>query len=184
MRELDAVLRPHPSHAGGAIDRIVAAVALELRRSKLRFRFRAEGDISRLTVPAREAARRADGLWQHTCFETFLRADADDGYHELNFSPSGAWAAYRFSGRRAGMESPALPAPGIELACRAEVLEMSATVAFGSLTSLARSSLIHVGLAAVIEERDGSLSYWALAHCAARPDFHDPKTFLLTVPTA
>jgi hypothetical protein len=178
------VLQPHPASAAGAIDRIVAAVAIDRPRSALRIRFRVEGDVSRLDVPVKEAARRADGLWQHTCFEAFLRADADDGYHEFNFSPSGAWAAYRFSGRRTGRESPEVPAPGIELDCRADALEMKATVAIDSLTSLVRSPLVHVGLAAVIEERDGSHGYWALAHSAAQPDFHDPRTFLLTVPTA
>jgi hypothetical protein len=34
-------------------------------------------------------------------------------------------------------------------------------------------------LAAVIEERDGAKSYWALAHPLGKPDFHDPNCFIL-----
>jgi hypothetical protein len=31
----------------------------------------------------------------------------------------------------------------------------------------------------VIEESDGTKSYWALAHPAGPPDFHDPTCFAL-----
>jgi hypothetical protein len=36
-----------------------------------------------------------------------------------------------------------------------------------------------LGLAAVLEDRQGRLSYWALAHLADRPDFHHPDSFIL-----
>jgi hypothetical protein len=35
---------------------------------------------------------------------------------------------------------------------------------------------------AVIEEEGGALSYWALAHPADKPDFHDPACFTATLP--
>lgn len=38
------------------------------------------------------------------------------------------------------------------------------------------------GLSAVIEEADGTLSYWALAHPAGKPDFHHPDCFVLELP--
>jgi hypothetical protein len=34
----------------------------------------------------------------------------------------------------------------------------------------------------VIEEVDGGLSYWALAHPPGKPDFHDPNCFALELP--
>ena len=34
-----------------------------------------------------------------------------------------------------------------------------------------------LGLAAVIEEKVGGPSYWALAHRRGKPDFHDPRSF-------
>jgi hypothetical protein len=184
MPEHAVRLLPHPSQPDAAIHAVSAAVAIDRPAATLDISFRAEGDIARVKIPANAAALRADGLWQHTCFEAFLRADADDAYYELNFSPAGAWAAYRFSGRRAGRESPELAAPCIELASDEDILEMKASVAFAGLPPLARAPLIHLGLAAVIETREGRLSHWALAHRSAAPDFHDPASFTLTVRNA
>jgi hypothetical protein len=39
-----------------------------------------------------------------------------------------------------------------------------------------------VGLAAVIEDVSGDLSYWALAHLSDKPDFHHPDGFALHLP--
>jgi hypothetical protein len=44
--------------------------------------------------------------------------------------------------------------------------------------------LSKLGLSAVIEEKDGTLSYWALAHPPGRADFHDPACFALELPAA
>jgi hypothetical protein len=39
-----------------------------------------------------------------------------------------------------------------------------------------------LALAAVLEDRDGRLSYWALEHPSERPDFHHPNSFVLELP--
>jgi hypothetical protein len=52
------------------------------------------------------------------------------------------------------------------------VLELEASVA------VAPGRLL-VGLCAVIEERDGRLSYWSLRHPPGRPDFHHREAFAL-----
>jgi hypothetical protein len=39
-----------------------------------------------------------------------------------------------------------------------------------------------LGLAAVIEEANGRLSYWALAHPPGKPDFHHSDCFALELP--
>ena len=40
-----------------------------------------------------------------------------------------------------------------------------------------------LGLSAVLEEQDGTKSYWALAHPVAdKPDFHDPGCFVARLP--
>ena len=36
-----------------------------------------------------------------------------------------------------------------------------------------------IGLSAIIEEEDGTISYWALAHPPGRPDFHHPDCLAL-----
>ncbi len=40
----------------------------------------------------------------------------------------------------------------------------------------------HLALSAVIEERDGTKSYWALAHAPGAPDFHHADCFTLELP--
>ncbi|HEV8712545.1 MAG TPA: hypothetical protein VGX03_06930, partial [Candidatus Binatia bacterium] len=64
--------------------------------------FSLAGDLARLRIPTPQSSRRADGLWQHTCFEAFIRREGEPGYYEFNFAPSGAWAAYAFSRYRDG----------------------------------------------------------------------------------
>jgi hypothetical protein len=174
-------LFPHASSASVAAREVRASAGVPQGAATLQFRFRIIGDVRRLRLPAEGSAIRADGLWQHSCFEAFLRADAEDSYYEFNFAPSGAWAAYRFSGRREGRSSPPLPTPAIDFRRGEDSFVMSATVRLEDLPELAASAAIHAGLAAVLEGSDGQLSWWALAHRSARPDFHDPETFSYTV---
>jgi hypothetical protein len=39
-----------------------------------------------------------------------------------------------------------------------------------------------LGLSAVLEEKDGTKSYWALAHGADKPDFHLRDCFVAKLP--
>ena len=39
-----------------------------------------------------------------------------------------------------------------------------------------------IGLSAVLEEKDGTKSYWALRHPPGKPDFHHPDCFALELP--
>lgn len=181
MAPVSAELLPHPSTACGAIRRFHGAIELGSSRDELRISFRIDGAIGQLRLPERGSALRTDGLWQHSCFEAFLRSDADDSYHEFNFAPSGDWAAYRFASRREGRESPALPAPHLEFRRLEEVFELNAAIALSGIADLAEAQGLQAGLAAVIEDQDGRLSYWALAHRSAQPDFHDAATFGLRV---
>jgi len=129
--------------------------------------------------------RRADDLWQHTCFEVFAAAPAGQGYYEFNFSPSLEWAAYRFSEYREGMEPANLTrAPGLSARRTADRLELTAHLHLEGLEELARGPLLHLGLTAVVEDDSGSLSYWALRHGSGNPDFHDPDAFALELSTS
>lgn len=133
------------------------------------------GSPARLRLPHPTVPKRADGLWQHTCFEAFISVVGSPAYTELNFSPSGEWAAYRFTRYRDGMSNVDVAA--LLIACRQDRarLELSATIALKDLPS----GPLRIGLSAVIEDVDGNKSYWALAHPAAKPDFHDPASFIL-----
>ena len=174
-----AELIRHPVAGCDAIRRI----AIEASRAgdALDISFRLEGELSELAIPAAATPHRSDGLWQHSCFEAFLLAEGGEAYVEFNFSPSGAWAAYRFSARRSGRESPMLTAPRTEVRRGPDWLAMKTRLTLVAIAGFAGMP-IAAGLAAVIEDRHGALSWWALAHGAAAPDFHDPATFTLRLP--
>lgn len=181
MPRASAELLPHPANPCGAIRRFTASMEIAAPPDELRISFQIDGAIERLRLSGPGTALRTDGLWQHSCFEAFLRADASDSYHEFNFAPSGDWAAYRFAARREGRQSPAMPAPRMEFHRAAEVCELNAGISLAALRDLAEARVLETGFAAVIEDEDGQLSYWALAHRAAQADFHDPGTFTLRV---
>ena len=135
--------------------------------------FQVRGAIDAIVVPARVSEPRfTHELWRTTCFEAFV-GSGDAAYTEFNFSPSGAWAAYRFADYRAEMTSIRTKPPKTETR-RADGL-LVVTAALG----LSKGTL---GLSAVIEARDGSRSYWALVHPPGAPDFHHRDCFVLTLP--
>jgi hypothetical protein len=175
-----AELIVHPMTQAGPAGRVVAELDWPPGRSDLLLCYRVEGDISSLRVPRPADRVQTDGLWQHTCFEMFLRPERSDAYFEFNFSPSGAWAAYGFTSRRSGMRSlEGLAAPHV--VCSPSVHRLEARVTLDLATVLDGSTVVDIGLSAVLEDDAGERSCWALAHRSAKPDFHDPDTFALTI---
>ena len=136
--------------------------------------YRVDCAASLLALPSLQLADRTDGLWQHTCFEAFIR-QGKSGYAEFNFSPSGQWAAYDFDSYRAGMQTREMSPPRIEI--EPSDAQFGLTASFDS-TGLSGA----LALSAVIEEADGTKSYWALAHAEGRPDFHHGACFAATLP--
>ncbi len=170
-------LLAHPACRSEGVRR-VAACAEPAGPDLLRFRYVLEADLRRLRIPAAAAAGRADGLWAHTCFEAFVGLPDSPRYLELNFSPSGEWAAYRFDAYRAGLAPALRSAPRLVLRLGEETLELDAEVRLdGSLSS----PRLRIALSAVVEDREGRLSYWALRHPPGRPDFHHPESFSLAL---
>ena len=135
------------------------------------------GELDRVRVPAPRAPRFADELWRHTCLELFVKEARADAYREFNFSPSGEWAAYAFERyrERNGADTPVEPRFAVQRDGRK--LELNAVVPAGD--RYPADAALSLGLSAVIEETDGTLSYWALKHPAPRPDFHHAAAFAL-----
>jgi hypothetical protein len=174
--EESALLLCHPSTPGPAIRRIRARVR-RLAIGVVDFLFCLDGDVRRLLVPPPAPAHRADLLWKHTCFEAFIAPDGGRAYRELNFSPSGEWAAYAFDAYRERSGVADTVAPLVLSRADADRLEVEATIALEPLLSARAAAPLRIGLAAVIEANDGALSYWALAHPREQPDFHDERGF-------
>jgi hypothetical protein len=165
----------HPAAPCPAVRAIEAAACL-LDGRQLAIRFSLRGDLDRLRIPAPGAPRRTDRLWEHTCFEAFLARPGQDAYRELNLAPSTGWAAYRFRRYRDGGEPDPDLAPSLTVHRAPGRLDLEAVALLDGLDT---SRGLQVGIAAVIEPREGPLSYWALRHGPGRPDFHLRAAFAL-----
>jgi hypothetical protein len=171
---------PHPDGRCRAVTAIRAAAARTADR-RLGLVFTIEGDIESIAIPPREQQARADGLWQHTCLEVFVRAGGDS-YFEFNLSPSGQWAAYRFGAYRDERTDADIPAPIIQAGPNLGTFLLIGTLGLDGLAGLPPDESWNLGLSAVIEEKDGNTSYWALAHPPGKPDFHHPDCFVFELP--
>ncbi len=165
----------HPDSDRGPVVRIEA----DIRRSsprRLALTYELTGQVDAIRLPAPTAPIRSDGLWRRTCFEAFVGLSDRQGYLEFNLSPSSRWAAYGFTGQRAGMaplEDTA--APKIDLIRTPGGLALTAVLELPNLPGLPADASWRLGLAAVIEDADGRIAYWALAHPRGKPDFHHPE---------
>ena len=175
VKSMRQSLKRHPDTPCDAVTGIVVDVEYT-PRGDLRLEYRVTGDIAAIRMPPDAISVRTDNLWQHTCFEAFLKTAPDAGYREFNFSPSTQWASYRFDAYRAGMAAADIM-PRIETQATAAQFDLCAVLALPSRAS-------RLGLSAVIEETSGRKSYWALAHPSGKPDFHHPDCFAFELPAA
>jgi hypothetical protein len=168
-------LTRHPQTPSQSI-REINVVVEEAKNGSLMLTFGLAGDISGLRIPESRSPRRADDLWQHTCFEVFVMAGEGPGYREFNFSPSGEWAIYEFRAYRDGGVLENELAPGIVVHKTADRLELGAEIGQDLLPQGRR---LRLGLSAVVEDAAGRLSYWASRHPPGKPDFHHTDNFAI-----
>ena len=141
MSVIRAELKPHPGESCPAIRHFAIEVDPAALPASLLVLYRIAGDIDRLRLPPAGFARRADGLWQHSCFEAFLRAGPVASYYEFNLAPSGDWAAWRFGRLRSERITPDIPAPRMERRHFPDGYELGARIPIAALPELARAEL-------------------------------------------
>lgn len=173
-------LKAHPETPCAPVREI--AVDVSRQGQALALKFELEGDLAAVAFPRWRSGARADELWRHTCFEAFIGDIGAPAYAEINLSPSNQWAVYAFDDYRVGMRSP----DGVErrdgvTRQDAGCYRLQAIFDLGRLPGLT-SAPWRLGLSAVIELKDGSKSYWALAHAPGKPDFHHPEAFAAILP--
>ena len=138
--------------------------------------FGVSAPAERFVIPPVAEPWRADELWRTTCFEAFLSPVGSDGYREWNFAPRGNWAAYDFSGYRKALGNAEVRPPYIRMEDNFTWWTVGATIAVDAATNW------DLGLSAVLEEQDGTKSYWAVAHGSEKPDFHARDCFTAKLP--
>ncbi len=172
----------HPATPSALVKRIEVDAARQ-GGSSLHLSYRLDADLAQLRLPMSVTPARADDLWRHTCFEVFISIPGSPSYSELNFSPSGQWAAYTFTGRRTGMRAANLQVPPSAAWRRtAGRLELNVEIDLDGPLSVSGGKAVRLALSAVIEEESGTISYWALRHPGQQPDFHHPEGFVLDLP--
>ena len=177
-------LTAHSENAEPVPDRLRVTVEWKPTVRTLALQYRLLGGVERIRLPAPAPAGRVDGLWRQSCCEAFIARSRGAGYCEFNFSPSSAWAAYRFAATRQGMRPLAeIERPAIRLARSPDEVLIEVRFDPGPVACPPGSD-IALGLAAVIEDREGRHSFWALRHGSGQPDFHDPSSFLLHLDAA
>ena len=140
--------------------------------------FQLSGQLNELNLPPVAALTQGQDLWQHSCFEMFVKS-AGSSYREFNFAPSGASAAYDFKSYRDGQfqrpESLLMSAEAqrdagmyrLELQLRADGLPWPAQ---------------RLGFSCVIEDQQQRKAYWALQHAPGPADFHHSDNFQIELP--
>jgi hypothetical protein len=129
--------------------------------------------------PAHLPLTRQDYLWESTCFEAFIGILDQPAYFELNLSPSCAWNLYRFDDYRTPNTMPPPHAPAAALVSfKVTGQTLQATLNLSTL-NLAEQ-VLHLGLTAVIKTQT-ALHYLALHHAGTQADFHDARSWTITL---
>jgi hypothetical protein len=183
----DVPLGAHATQATSPVRSLTVSGALHAR-GELRLEYRMSAALERVRLaPSTCHAQRRDELWRHTCFEWFIRREGEAAYCEFNFSPAGDWAAYAFTGYRAGRSDAAQRRIDVTTRASADgVLSVRATLDLATAFGLDAAALAQArwqgNAAAIIEDIDGELGYWAVHHPRAQPDFHDRDGFRIALP--
>ena len=127
-----------------------------------------------IAPPADKPARQWV-LWEHTCLELFLAPRDAPDYWEFNLSPAGHWNLFRLDRLSPGYSGGAgLPGAALYRPLgRPETLTLALKVDLAAIIPADRS--LEAGISAVLQARDGRLSFWALTHPGREPDFHNRR---------
>ena len=182
-------LTAHTRDGPGPVRALTVSGALH-RSGVLALEFAVTADLRELRfAPSSCHARRSDELWRQTCFELFAARDDEPGYCEFNFTPSGEWAAYAFEGYRQARRDATQDRIDVSTQAAADgPLRLRARMNLATALELDAEVLARerwrLNCSAIIEDNAGALSYWAVYHPGAQPDFHARAGFAIALGAA
>lgn len=141
-----------------------------------------QGENAILWPPAAGQPQRRDGLWEHTCLEWFLAHPHGEAYWEFNLCPNGDWNVYALDGYRRGLRpDPHYSALPVERSGNGRISRFRATATLPATLISAQPAELELAVTAVLEQRGGAISYWALHHGGGEADFHRRDGFRLRI---
>jgi len=172
-------LQPFPT--AGHLPRVTIAGTITRRSNTLHIRYALLGHLADLVIPAPAAVpARRYALWDETCFEFFLGAKGSPRYWEFNLSPAGDWNVYRFAAYRQGMDAEtAFTLLPFSVQRESELLALGLELHLDAIVGADQA--LEAAVSAVIKQRDGGVTYWALTHRGPQADFHRRDTFIMTL---
>lgn len=179
MKTHSFVLQPFPGYPSPPNCQITATITRD--KNQLTLEYQIVGDLSQLLIPAQsDTPTRQHQLWESTCWEFFLSCPDSPQYWEFNLSPAGDWNVYRFCGYRQGMQEESafttLPFTVQELP---ENLTLTLTIDLSKIIQVNQG--VKLGITSVIKDTNSNVSYWALTHPGAKPDFHLQKAWIVNL---
>ncbi len=136
------------------------------------------GAIESILMAEPEVPVRRMRLWETTCFECFFGVPGQDLYWEINLSTAGHWNVFRLDNYRSGLRE--------ELSIQALSILVDRSV-FSLETELDLSLLgiqdseIELSVTAVIADKRGAMSHWAVCHGGIEADFHLRNSFVIRI---
>ena len=120
-------------------------------------------------------------LWEKTCFEFFIK-NSSGNYVEFNFSPSFEWNCFSFTKRGDNLiEWEKMKRPDTDILLSIDHFLLMVEIKkeyFPKNFFDGETRELNCSITSVIKEKNGELSYWALAHADTRPNFHDFRSFI------
>ena len=153
---------------------------MELEESgRIVFRYVLRAQIPRVRIPPPQPVERADGFGSTRVSKPLSWRPARRATTSSISRRRGQWAVYRFEATaREFVRAPRCTAgnlgPPLRRSSRARGGRAPA-----DLTAWQGRPRCKLALTAVVEDDNGTLSYWALKHAPGKPDFHHPDGFVL-----
>ncbi|MGC1306472.1 MAG: DOMON-like domain-containing protein [Phormidesmis sp.] len=176
-----------PFAISGPASNLTVSGQVTREKSVIAFSYLLAGDLDRVVIPpARETVRRADRLWEQTCFEFFLASGnvqtRTSPYWEFNLSPTGDWNVFSLAGyRHRSTETAAFQSLPFTVKALSDGLHLAVSVDVGALVEAGRSLQLGVSMVVIVRGEEGAPeeTFWAIAHPAAQADFHHPDSFAI-----
>jgi hypothetical protein len=179
MMERSFSLIPFPDPA---VPDLTIKGGLVRQNNLLKIHYALHGKIEDILLPSLSVnPTRQQMLWNATCFEFFIAIKGLPQYWEFNMSPSRDWNVYRMDAYRriSFREETLIQQLPFEVQKDTNGFLLNMAIDLNPIIRL--EQILEVGVAAVVQTKEGNETYWALVHPAPVADFHLRESFILAL---